>query len=164
LGIVDHWEEESRKAIEHLEQITGKKFVNPYNENDEKFVLRYTQEELDDMTKKIDSGYYSQEQIEARDRKKREAKHYADRERIVNRFDKEIRKSETEKQVYLYVFDMLGTIENIIYYCHSNTLTFNWSNMSHERKWTREEFDGFLNNVDRSQLPDGIKLEFKETK
>lgn len=164
LGIVDHWEEESRKAIEHLEQITGKKFVNPYNENDEKFVLRYTQEELDDMAKKIDSGYYSKEQIEARDRKKREAKHYADRKRIVNRFDKEIRKSETEKQVYLYVFDMLGTIENIIYYYHSNTLTFNWSNMSLERKWTREEFDEFSNNVGREFLPDGIKLEFKEPK
>ena len=31
----------------------------------------------------------------------------------------------------------------------------------YEKKITQEEFDDFVNNVDRSQLPEGIKFELK---
>lgn len=41
----------------------------------------------------------------------------------------------------------------------SNTLSFNWD--SYGEKITQEEFDDFVNKVDRSQLPEGIKFELK---
>lgn len=40
-----------------------------------------------------------------------------------------------------------------------NTLSFNWNDYG--GKITQEEFDDFVNNVDRSQLPEGIKFELK---
>lgn len=43
------------------------------------------------------------------------------------------------------------------HYPHSNTLSFNWND--YEKKITQEEFDDFVNNVDRSRLPEGIKFE-----
>lgn len=46
-----------------------------------------------------------------------------------------------------------------IYYPHTNTLSFNWNDYG--GKITQEEFDDFVNNVDRSQLPEGIKFELK---
>lgn len=41
----------------------------------------------------------------------------------------------------------------MIYYNHTNTLFFNWRDYG--EKITQEEFDDFVNNVDRSQLPAG---------
>lgn len=38
-------------------------------------------------------------------------------------------------------------------------LSFNWNDYG--GKITQEEFDDFVNNVDRSQLPEGIKFELK---
>lgn len=59
----------------------------------------------------------------------------------------------------LYVFDYGLSVDNVIYYDHTNTLVFNWC--YYENKITKEEFDDFVNNMDRSQLPEGIKFEFK---
>lgn len=42
---------------------------------------------------------------------------------------------------------------------HSNTLSFNWNDYG--GKITQEEFDDFVNNVDRSQLPEDIRFELK---
>lgn len=38
-------------------------------------------------------------------------------------------------------------------------LSFNWN--GYGEKITQEEFDDFVNKVDRSQLPEGIKFELK---
>lgn len=59
----------------------------------------------------------------------------------------------------LCVFDYGLSTDNIIYYPHTNTLSFNWNNC--ENKITQKEFDNFVNNVNRSQLLKGIKFELK---
>lgn len=64
-----------------------------------------------------------------------------------------------EKKIILCVFDYGLPINNVIYYPHTNTLFFNWNDYG--GKITQEEFDDFVNNVDRSQLPEGIKFELK---
>lgn len=58
----------------------------------------------------------------------------------------------------LTIYNGLST-DNAIYYPHLNTLSFNWN--SYGKKITQEEFDDFVNKVDRSQLPEGIKFELK---
>lgn len=63
------------------------------------------------------------------------------------------------KKVMLCVFDYGLSTDNVIYYNHTNTLSFNWCDYG--EKITQEEFDDFVNNVDRSQLPEGIKFELK---
>lgn len=72
---------------------------------------------------------------------------------------KKIRQAEAEKKIILCVFDYGLPINNVIYYPHTNTLSFNWNDYG--GKITQEEFDDFVNNVDRSQLPEGIKFELK---
>lgn len=64
---------------------------------------------------------------------------------------------ETDKKIMLCVFDYGLSTDNVIYYNHTNTLSFNWRDYG--EKITQEEFDDFVNNVDRSQLPEGIKFE-----
>lgn len=66
---------------------------------------------------------------------------------------------EAEKKIMLCVFDYGLSTNNIIYYPHTNTLSFNWNDYG--RKITQEEFVDFVNNVDRSQLPEGIKFKLK---
>lgn len=77
----------------------------------------------------------------------------------VKRYDKRIRQAEAEKKIMLCVFDYGLSTDNAIYYPHLNTLSFNWN--SYGEKITQEEFDDFVNKVDRSQLPEDIRFELK---
>lgn len=72
---------------------------------------------------------------------------------------KYIKEALAEKKIMLCVFDYGLSTDNVIYYSHTNTLSFNWD--SYEKKITQEEFDDFVKNVDRSKLPEGIKFELK---
>ena len=105
------------------------------------------------------AGYYSAENIEKRREEAHKAKMMEKRAEICEQYDKIIRNAETDKKVMLCVFDYGLSTDNVIYYNHTNTLSFNWRDYG--EKITREEFDDFVNNVDRFQLPEGIKFELK---
>lgn len=45
------------------------------------------------------------------------------------------------------------------FYQYNDAGTLNWCDYG--EKITQEEFDDFVNNMDRSKLPEGIKFEFK---
>lgn len=73
LGIVGRWEQESLKAIKQLEALTGNTWENPYKPENERFVLRLTDEERTLIENRIKDGYYTSEAIQERkDQKKRE--------------------------------------------------------------------------------------------
>lgn len=159
LGIVDRWERESGELIAELEDLCGKKWVNPYKPEEERFTLTLTDEERLLIEERIKAGYYSAENIEKRREEAHKAKMLKKRTEICERYDKVIREAETDKKVMLCVFDYGLSTDNVIYYNHTNTLSFNWCDYG--EKITQEEFDDFVNNVDRSQLPEGIKFELK---
>lgn len=159
LGIVDRWKRESDELLVELENLCGKKWVNPYKPEEERFTLILTNEERLLVEERIKAGYYSAENIEKRREEAHKAKMVEKRAKICERYDKEIRQAEVEKKIMLCVFDYGLSADNVIYYPHTNTLSFNWK--GYEKKITQEEFDDFANNVDRSQLPEGIKFELK---
>lgn len=159
LGIVDRWRRESDELLIELEDLSGKKWVNPYKPEKEKFTLTLTDEERSLIEERIEAGYYSAENIEKRREEVHKAKMVEKRAEICERYNKEIRQIEAEKKIKLCVFDYGLPADNVIYYPHSNTLSFNWNNC--KNKITQKEFDDFVNNVDRSQLPEGIKFELK---
>lgn len=159
LGIVEQWRREADAAIRHLEELTGNLFVNPYEPENEKFVLRMTDEEKQTILAAINAGDYTPAAIQERETARQEADRAKRRAEIVERYDKKIRESETEKAVYLYIFDQLGTTDNIIYYSHSNKISFNWQ--SYGKRWTQEVFVDFVNSVNLSVLPEGITFEIK---
>lgn len=156
LGIVDRWKRESDELLVELEDLCGKKWVNPYTPEKERFTLTLTDEERLLIEERIKAGYYFSENIEKRKVEAHKAKMAAKRAEICERYDKEIRQAEAEKKIMLCVFDYGLSTDNVIYYSHTNTLSFNWCDYG--EKITQEEFDDFVNNVDRSQLPEGIKF------
>lgn len=149
----------SDELIAELENLCGKKWVNPYKPEEERFTLTLTDEERLLIEERIKAGYYSAENIEKRREEAHKAKMMEKRAEICEQYDKIIRNAETDKKVMLCVFDYGLSTDNVIYYNHTNTLSFNWRDYG--EKITREEFDDFVNNVDRSQLPEGIKFELK---
>lgn len=159
LGIVDRWKRESEELIAELEKLCGKKWVNPYKPEEERFVLTLTDEERSLIEERIKAGHYSSENIEKRRVEAHKAKMAAKRAEICERYDKKIRQAEAEKKIILCVFDYGLPINNVIYYPHTNTLSFNWNDYG--GKITQEEFDDFVNKVDRSQLPEDIRFELK---
>ena len=159
LGIVDQWRREADAAIRHLEELTGENFVNPYEPENEKFVLRITDEEKQTILAAINAGDYTPEAIQERETARQEADRARRRAEIVERYDNKIRENETEKAVYLYIFDQLGTTDNIIYYSRSNKICFNWLSLG--KRWTQEKFLDFVNSVNLSALPEGVTFEIK---
>lgn len=133
--------------------------VNPHKPEEERFVLTLTDEERSLIEERIKAGHYSSENIEKRRVEAHKAKMAAKRAEICERYDKKIRQAEAEKKIMLCVFDYGLSTDNVIYYSHTNTLSFNWN--GYGEKITQEEFDDFVNKVDRSQLPEGIKFELK---
>lgn len=159
LGIVDRWKHESNELLVELENLCGKKWVNPYKPEEERVILTLTDEERSLIEERIEAGYYSAENIEKRREEAHKAKMLKKRTEICEQYDKVIREAETDKKIMLCVFDYGLSTDNVIYYNHTNTLSFNWRDYG--EKITQEEFDDFVNNVDRSQLPEGIKFELK---
>lgn len=153
------WKRESEELIAELEKMCGKKWVNPYKPEEERFVLTLTDEERSLIEERIKAGYYSSENIEKHMEEAHKAKMAAKRAEICERYDKKIRQAEAEKKIMLCVFDYGLSTDNIIYYPHTNTLSFNWN--GYGEKITQEEFDDFVNKVDRSKLPEDIRFELK---
>lgn len=160
LGIVDRWEQESLKAIKQLEALTGNTWENPYKPENEHFTLKLTDEERTLIENRIKDGYYTSEAIQARkDRKKRE-EYENKRNEIIADCEKEIQKAENRKLFRLAVLDTGISLKNVIYYNHSNELVFNWND--YEEKVTQEEFDKFVNTVDKTKLPKNITFRLKK--
>lgn len=157
LGIVDRWKEKSEKLIERLEEMVGIKWVNPYKPEEERFVLRITDEEKKEIEEKVASGYYTKEAIQERIDKKRAE----ERKEIKIKYEKDLKdaidKIERKRMVELYLFDK--GIANAIYYAHSNTIEFNWESWG--KKISQEEFDEFRRTYDATKLPKGITFKLK---
>lgn len=159
LGIVDRWEKEANCLISELEALTGNEWENPYKTEEERFSLTLSDEERANVENLIKEGFYTKENIEKRkdeSRKEVLAKKRAD---ICNRYDEKIAKVERYKKVMLYIFDSGVSIDNVIYYDHKNTVCFNWN--EYDKKISQEDYIDFINKIDYSKLPEGIKFEIE---
>lgn len=159
LGIVDRWEQESLKAIKQLEALTGNTLENPYKPENERFVLRLTDEERTLIENRIKDGYYTSEAIQARKDQKKREEYEKERNKIIADCEKSVKKAENKKLVMLAVLDAGISLKNAIYYDFKNELTFNWNDS--EEKVTQEQFDKFVNTVDKTKLPENITFKLK---
>lgn len=160
LGIVYRWKRESDVLIEELEKLCGKKWVNPYKPEEERFTLKLTEEEKLLIEDRIRNDYYSVSNIEKRKEEARNKKIKERYDEVRNKYDNKIENLEKERNVYLSLIDSGIVDDNIIYYEGSNKLVFNW--LDYKDKITREEFDRYVSNCDKSKLPKGIEFEFKD--
>jgi len=142
-GIYERWKAEADAAIEHLEELTGEKFEDYDESKDE---IRLTDEELNIVRERVESGYYSPEQIAERTANEKKAKREKERAELVERYDKQVEKAILEKWIMLIVFDYFGTTDNVILHTHTNELAFNWTEPQFstcKRKYTSAEFADF---------------------
>lgn len=159
LNIVERWKRESNEALKKLEELTGQTWENPYKPENERFTLKLTDEERTTITNRINDGYYRPEAVQARkDEEKRKA-YEKKRAEIINDCKKKQQKAENEKRVMLAVLDAGLSVNNVIYYDHSNELVFNWKD--YETKVTENDFNKFVSSVNRSLLPAGITFKMK---
>lgn len=159
LGIVDRWEQESLKAIKQLEALTGNTWENPYKPENERFVLRLTDEERTLIENRIKDGYYTSEAIQERKDQKKREEYEKKRNEIIADCEKEIQKAENRKLIRLAILDAGIPLKNVIYYDHSNELVFNWNDR--ETKVTKNQFDEFVKTVDKTKLPKNITFKLK---
>lgn len=159
LGIVDRWRMESDTLLVELERLCGKKWVNPYKPEEERFALTLTEEEKNLIENRLSDDYYSMSNITKRREADRQAAIAKTRSRICDHFDARILELKREREIKLYVLDHGLSVDNMIYYAHSNTVVFNW--LDHYDKITQEDFVDFVNNIDYSLLPEGVKFEIK---
>nr|UWF94965.1 MAG: hypothetical protein [Bacteriophage sp.] len=87
LGIVDRWKRESGELIAELENLCGKKWVNQYKPEEERFTLTLTDEERLLIEERIKAGYYSAENIEKRREEAHKAKMMEKRAEICEQYD-----------------------------------------------------------------------------
>lgn len=160
LGIVDRWEQESLKAIKQLEALTGNTWKNPYKPENERLVLKLTNEERTLIENRIKDGYYTSEAIQERKDQKKREEYEKKRNEIIADCEKEIQNAENRKLVMLAVLATGIPIKNVIYYNHTNELVFNWND--YEEKVTQEHFDRFVNAVDKTKLPENITFKSKK--
>lgn len=159
LGIVERWQEESRKAIQALEELTGDVWVNPYKESEERHRLFLSDEEREEIEGKILSGYYTESAIQERQEAKRIAEIEKRKNEVIKTFEERINKETKEKDVKLAILGAGLLSDNYIYYVEGNNVVFNY--YSYHDKIKEEEYNNMLKNIDYSLLPEGIKFEFK---
>ena len=159
LGIVARWQKEADEFIRFLEEKIGVEWENPYTPEQEHFSLELSAEEKAEIETKISNGYYSEEAIAERNEARRIAKIEARREEILARYNKTEQQARNERDIMLYILDSGLPTDNVIYYNHTNEVVFNWKDYS--KKITQEEFVDFINQVDYSKLPDGVKFSIK---
>ncbi len=151
LRIVEQWEAEANAAIKLLEEMTGDKFQDDSTKIE---VLELTAEEAQTVKDRIKSGFYNTDQIQAREKKAQQeaiAKELAD---LKEDLDKEIQNHTDKYNVKTEVLKAGLSLDNFIYYNHTNEGVFNWKDYG--KKVTAEQFDAFSSIVEYSKLPKGI--------
>lgn len=98
LGIVDRWKRESDELLVELEDLCGKKWVNPHTPEKERLTLTLTDEERSLIEERVKARYYSAENIEKRREEDHKAEMLKKRAEICERYDKRIRQAEAEKK------------------------------------------------------------------
>jgi len=155
MGFISQWKAEADAAIATLEQWTGQKFAPANPAHRWKTV---TAEQRAEIEARKASGYYEPAQVAARDAAAVE-KARADK---IKDLDADLAASIEKKNRNASVARYMASryyprLQNYIYYDHTNTISFNWSNT--EKLVTREEFDAFNAELQPASLPEGVKTE-----
>lgn len=155
LGILDRWQDEANKAIKLLEEMTGQIYKDSTTRP---AFMPLTEEQRNDLNNKLDSGYYTPEEVEKRRKQSEEDK----KNKIINDLKedaaKQIKKIEEKLKIDIYLISIGVPRFNYIHYNHTNELVFNW-NPPHDQI-TQDQYNNIINNIDLTQFPEAIKFKF----
>ncbi len=160
LGIFDQWKAEADTAISQLEKLTGRTFKSTAGVRNGE---RPTPELISLIEGRMKDGYYSPENIRAREDSKGAAEKAAALKKVKDAYEASCKKEYNGMTVKLAVINSDTPSGNFIYYHHDNTGTFNWNASSFNPAVTQQQFDRFLKWVEdnKPELPEGIKFTLK---
>lgn len=161
LGIVERWKAEAAEFIRFIEAKSEEQFKTSYTVN--KWAVQpLTDEEKKIVEARIETDYYNLDNIKRRVDAARLQKTTEERQEVIKDYIKAEKKARQEMEVKLVILDFGIPLDNVIYYTHLNKVVFNW------KSWvdpiSEEEFNNFVNSVDKNKLPEGIKFQFGEDK
>lgn len=148
------WKAESLAAIAKLEEMTGEKFKSTATKPGG--WQKLTEEQREIVTRRRASGWFTPEQIAAREAAKRQAIMEEELADVEKEHAAKIAGLNRDLEVDRWLIRTLGTRhgDNLIYYRHTDTLACNW--LSHEKLWTREAFE----ELQGKNPPEGLKFKF----
>lgn len=155
LGIIERWKNEAKEAIKLLEKMTGQTYADSTTHPT---MSPLTDEQRADVMQKLESGYYTVEEVNKRRLQAIEDKKNAIIAELTEKAEEEKDAINTELKIDLYLIKSGVPRSNYIYYSHKNELVFNWNPPYNQI--TREFYDSFIDSVDLSQFPEGIKFKF----
>jgi hypothetical protein len=179
-GVIDSWKSQAEKGIALLEQLTGDKFLN---DSKRSHFVAPTEADMETHKQRLESGYYTKEAKLARDKEAariKEQKHIA---QIRENARKKIEALELDDRVHIWFFRYMKRLaskkllvtkgfvldqyfDDMIYYKHTNKITFNWKSFG-RLQMDERCFDIFCENLterDFQHLPNGISFELKGVK
>lgn len=163
-GILKRWKKEADSFIAWMEEKTNCKFVNPYSDEEERKEKWLSDIKYDEIQQKISDGYYSVEAINERNKTEKEKQLEKRRKELYESYTKACAEAKNRYLVNLYILNSgLKNGEHHYYNSYTNTVRFNYNDVS-DRRVSQKDFDEFINNLDLSQLPDGVKFELKTNK
>ena len=148
-GVLKAWKDEATKAIEILENLTGKKFVNDSKRSQ---LVIPTDEAIKEEEQKVKSGYYSNEAKQAR----KDAERGAAIEKIEKERADKLNRVNLEFNAQKAVFMFGLPTNNFIFYSHSLEGCFNWK--SYETQISQSQLDTFLSSEIYNSLCKGVKF------
>ena len=160
LGILKSWNEEAKEAIKELEKLTGNIFVNDSKRSHH---TPPTAEQISDFKAKQKNGYYTDENKKIRAKAKLKADNEKKIEKLKAEAQKKIDNAKNELNTMLLINKKGLSLDNVIYYSHTNTISFNWK--SYETKITEEQFNKFIKSITKSEykkLHKDIKFELSK--
>lgn len=160
LGIINQWKAEAQKAIKAMEDLTGKEFLNDSKRSQ---YTPLTEEEIATEEHRQLEGYYTAQNIQARKSEKLAEQIAKIKSDLVKDKDEVIKSALSEYNVKIAILEAGISLNNFIYYKHSNEAVFNWK--SYEPKITEAELNTLIEFVKNGnyELPKNIvfKLDAK---
>lgn len=148
LSVLEQWKAQADKAIKLLEKMTGTEFLIDSKRSQ---LVAPTDEAIKEELERQKSGYYTQAEIEKREK----ADIFSVLKKLEAERDVEINKAQEEFEVKKQVLVVGGkaALNNCIYYNHSRTLSFNWRSYD---KISEDKYKEIEQNI---KLPEGVKIE-----
>lgn len=142
LGIINHWKKQANEAIAILEEWTGEKFKD---NSTRLHKVELDAAKLRRIDLKIKSGFYTPINIKKRADEKAAVAKQKLFDDIKEELHEAIKKHQSEYNVKFCILSAGISLENFIYYTHSNEGSFNWKDYG--SRLSKEEFTKFMEFV-----------------
>lgn len=147
LGFIERAKWKAEAAIQKLEDLTGKTWVNPYTPEEER-LYKMPEGLFEKIEQRLSEGYYTEKAIAQRAEEEKERKFNEASQKIIEEARTQTEKVRVKRDIMLFILDAGLPIDNVIYYDHVKRVVFNWQDASYRSHITWEDLDKLMAKPD----------------